>query len=157
MKALDNGKYGAKVQSWSKANPREVLFHIINKMSGSERQDIFDAFWRQIKSDDDMLMTVAAYWFANNYYSLLDQSDVKKKRKVLSLREIKKRIKKRTSTIIFLDMIMPSGRKLRNSTGRECSRAGGLFLAIARAIKPTDVVGHKLSEIDVKRIFESIK
>lgn len=156
MKALDNGRYGAKVQSWSKSNPREILLGVINKMPGRERQEIFDEFWEKVKLDEAILMTIAGYWFTNNYYSLLDESGTRKKLNPLNIDEIKKTIKRRAAAIIFLDMVLPTGKKLRNSTGRECSKAGGLFLAIAKKVKPTDIVGRKLSEADVKKIFKSL-
>lgn len=55
----------------------------------------------------------------------------------------------RIRKIILLDITLPNGKRLREATGAECSKAGGFFMEVARHIKPTQVVDKHLSLIHI--------
>lgn len=61
-------------------------------------------------------------------------------------------LKARLRAVILLDLTLPDGKKLREATGAECTRAGGFFAAVAKSIKPTEVVDRKLTEADLQNI-----
>lgn len=54
--------------------------------------------------------------------------------------------------LLLLDLIMPSGKRLREATGAECTRAGGFYAEIAKRIKPTQTVDRNLTEGDLQNI-----
>ena len=53
----------------------------------------------------------------------------------------------------LLDFVMPNGKPLRSSTGKECADAGGWFAKIAKAVKPNQKVGAVLDEAQVRKLF----
>lgn len=61
-------------------------------------------------------------------------------------------MKAKVRGIILLDLVLPNGKALRDATGAECAKAGGFFEAVAKAIKPTQVVDRHLSEADLQNI-----
>ena len=60
--------------------------------------------------------------------------------------------KARVRKVILLDLEMPDGKKLRHATGAECPKAGGFYAAIAKHLKPTQVVDRHLGEGDLQNI-----
>ncbi len=56
-------------------------------------------------------------------------------------------------TARLLDFTLPTGKALRDSTGKECAKAGGWLSKISESIKPGEVVGKVLSEADVRKLL----
>lgn len=54
--------------------------------------------------------------------------------------------------VVLLDLVLPSGKALRNATGAECAKAGGFYADVAKSIKPTQVVDRHLTEGDLQNI-----
>lgn len=54
--------------------------------------------------------------------------------------------------VVLLDMPMPNGKLLRDSTGADCVKAGGFYAAVGKAIKPQQVVDRQLTEGDLQNI-----
>lgn len=61
-------------------------------------------------------------------------------------------LKSKVRSVILLDLIMPNGKALRDATGAECAKAGGFYAAVAKSIKPTQVVDRHLTEGDLQNI-----
>lgn len=59
-------------------------------------------------------------------------------------------------TVILLDLELPNGKTLRQSTGAECAKAGGFFAEVAKHIKATEVVDKHLTETDLQNIKRRI-
>ncbi len=61
--------------------------------------------------------------------------------------------------MVFLDLLMPNGKKLRHCTGLECKQMGGIFGAALNAVGALVgdelIVGDKLNEAEVAGIFAS--
>lgn len=58
--------------------------------------------------------------------------------------------------VILLDLELPNGKTLRQSTGAECAKAGGFFAEVAKHIKATEVVDKHLTETDLQNIKRRI-
>lgn len=56
--------------------------------------------------------------------------------------------------IILLDMVTPSGKKLRDLTGRECGGLGGWFAKLADKVKPTQKVGSVFTETALRELWQ---
>ncbi|WP_414461781.1 hypothetical protein [Hyphomicrobium sp. DY-1] len=61
-------------------------------------------------------------------------------------------MKAKVRSVVLLDLLLPNGKALRDATGAECAKAGGFFVDVAKAIKPTQVVDRHLSEGDLQNI-----
>jgi hypothetical protein len=70
------------------------------------------------------------------------------KRKVVA-----KRTLERAAPIVLMNLPTPGGKALRDCTGAECTRFGGWFKDIGKAIKPNEKVGKALSETDLQNLY----
>lgn len=61
-------------------------------------------------------------------------------------------MKAKIRSVVLLDLVLPTGKALRDSTGAECEKAGGFYAEIAKHLKPTQVVDRHLSENDLQNI-----
>jgi hypothetical protein len=158
----DLGIYGAKRQSMKKASPRDILFKLMQDYPSATESDLCKRHKDAIIDDPDQFDAIHAYWFANNYRSLQVKQtftpDAVAKRKISAKKEISKTvavIKTRAVRMVLLDMTMPNGKLLRDSTGKDCAKAGGWLAKIAKTIKPTDVVGKVLSESQIRKLWQA--
>ena len=55
--------------------------------------------------------------------------------------------------IVLLNLVLPSGKMLKDSTGAECAGAGGWYTKIASRVAPDEVVGNVLSEEQLRKIL----
>jgi len=159
------GVYGAKVQSWRHANPRDILKRIIDEHPNEDKAFIFREFKEQIRDDEDVISAIIEYWFSNNYHSLMgdrpERRAQRQEERAERAREREKKteamaeiIKERAKKLVILDMVMPNGKLLRDCTGEDCIKAGGWFHKIAARLKnPTDVVGRVFSEKRLRQIW----
>lgn len=165
---LNTGIYGAKVQSWGKSNPRDILMTAISENRTANKAQLLTIVRDALLSDDhiDSLYAVIEYWFSNNYHSIVSQKsedadDIKQRlSKVRSAEEekIKTNIQAKIRDevkIILMEMIMPSGKTLRKSTGRECAMAGGWLNEVSKLIAPDEVVGDRLTEEEISEVLRS--
>lgn len=159
MSNLDTGVYGAKVQSWRKANPRDMLKQILDKNPDLNKTEAFDLFYLQASDDPEIVQSIMEYWFVNNYHSLVHSYIPRINTKQIQeekAKEIKEKVKQKIveeAKIMLMDLILPNGKQLRHCTGQDCRRAGGWFLKIANKIRPREIVGTMLSEEDVRRLY----
>lgn len=159
MESVATGVYGAKVQSWRRSNPRDLLKRMIDEMPGADKSALLSV-WRDLirqPDNEDHLDAIIEYWFSNNYHSLVDQPRSRlpatKAQHRAAVSATTAVIKERATRMVLLDMVMPNGKALRDCTGRDCQRVGGWLSKIAAKIKPGEKVGAKLSEAQVRRLF----
>lgn len=157
MTQLDTGTYGAKVQSWRRANPRDLLKRLIDESPKAGKESLFKTFRDQLRGTDgeEFLDSVIEYWFANNYHSLTERTAPDRAAKRATVDEIKGKVKARIqqeAKIILLDMVLPNGKPLRDCTGKECAKAGGWLTKVAGKVKPNELVGAVLSEAQVRKL-----
>ena len=164
MSMIDVGTYGAKRQSMKRGSPRDLLKRLIEDNSGLGEPDILKLFRSEVLDNPDMVDAIVEYWYANNYRSLTIRpvvaSEFKAKARVQAKAETAKRVevltkivKARAQRMVLLDMVLPNGKPLRDSTGKDCAKAGGWLSKIAAKIKPNEVVGKTLSETQVRRLM----
>lgn len=165
---LDAGIYGAKVQSWKKANPRDLLKRIVEDNPDLDKSALLSALRDEVLSVNgpEYLDSIIEYWFSNNYHSLaiagrqtssVSMRTVRARTEATAARimeNVQTRIREEAE-MILLDMMLPSGKALRDATGRDCTEAGGWFLRIAEEVKPNQKVGAVLSEDHVRTLWKS--
>src|SRR4030095_2232893 len=130
------------------------------------RDAIAALFWEEVREDFDCLKTITLeYWLPNNYQQLIkprrNQSRksrpfVRAQAKASVTSSIQKKIKSGIK-IALLGMKMPNGKELRNCTGRECeqlsTKVGSWLERVAAKLEPSEIVGDKLSESDLRRLY----
>lgn len=162
---LDTGTYGAKVQSWRKSNPRDILKRLLEENPRADKPALLASLRAELLADDriDYLDAVIEYWFANNYHSLVEAPatpaarQAAKAEKAAKVEAIKEKVKTRIreeAELILLDLVIPGGKALRDATGRDCAKAGGWFAAIAERVKPGQKVGAAMSEADLRALWK---
>ncbi|MUO30825.1 MULTISPECIES: hypothetical protein [Rhizobium/Agrobacterium group] len=161
---LDAGTYGAKVQSWKRYNPRELLIRVMDDHAGADKQAILSALRDALLLDDgpDYLDAIIEYWFSNNYNSIVTRPSLTVERKTtVSLKAradtLKAKVKAKIieeAKMILMDMIMPNGKPLRDCTARDCEAAGGWLQSLASLVPPDEKVGSALTENDVRKAFQ---
>jgi hypothetical protein len=157
---FNTGTYGAKRQSYSKASPRDLLKRLMGEHVGVAEHDLMKMFMELVRDDHDYLDAIVEYWFANNYRSTVRRPTAPISPKTSAAHaarvdKIKAAIKVKATRMVLLEMILPNGKTLAASTGRDCSKAGGWLAKIAKSIKPADVVGVVLSEAEVSKLFNA--
>jgi hypothetical protein len=166
MEPLETAVRGAKIQSFRKSSPRDVLRRIISEEPDASKSQLLTMCRDEILKDEDMVESVIEYWFSNNYHSLIGPTARPTSFSSRQLREsrietaktaIVERIEERAQ-MILLDMIMPNGKALKECSGKECASLGkriSPWLArISKAVPPSKLVGDVLSEERVRQIYQ---
>ncbi len=129
-----------------------------NAMRGGNRKDGKDAFLKEMLSDPYYTELLAADYFermsstykavgTENNYAVVREARQRQRAQVYT------KLKSRIANVVLLDLMLPSGKTLRESTGAECKRAGGFFDLVASHLKPTQVVDKHLSESDLRNLW----
>ena len=163
MTSLDvaPGTYGAKRQSFAKANPRDLLLEVLRK-NPSELEEVVKERVRSLMTPEHM-EAVFDYWFANNYRSSLGMPSQRIKRSRAArdvVQRLATKIKTRHTKVlhqILMTQPLSTGRSIGDSTFEDCRREGGWLLAVARKGKPHQIVRDVLSEADLSKIWQKAK
>jgi hypothetical protein len=162
MTHVDTGITGAKRQSWSHDNPRDVLKSIIEQNGRAAKEELLEIFTRTLfeKGNRALMETVIEYWFANNLHSLLNSdSNLREQFTKPQVSKIKEQIRERikiAAGVILMDMIMPNKKKLRDCSGTECAAVGGWLSIVATRMPPSATVGKTFSEQDLRGMLAEI-
>lgn len=169
MTMIDTGTYGAKVQSWRKANPRQLLRETIEAHPKMSKERCFAKFLDALNNHDDadaLKEGIIEYWFSNNYHSLIETPpavmEQRERQKQSLTGKIKAQVKERIqeeAALMLLDLTLPNGKALRDCTGGECAALGkkmGSWLGkLAKAVKADQLVGEVLTEDQVRAYYKS--
>jgi len=165
MTHIDQGTLGAKRQSWRQGNPRELLKRIIDELGTTDRDRLLGEFTEQalLPGNRPILETVLEYWFSNNLNSLMERSTLASSRTLARARtrerteQVSKDIVRQLTVVaghMLLDLMLPHGKALKETTGSECLAIGGWLAHIGGKMKPDDLVGAVYSEEQLRKIFE---
>lgn len=168
MEQMNIGTIGAKRQSWSGTNPRDLLKSVMDENPGADRPVIFKLFRERLREDnesEDYVDTIIEYWLANNYYSLVGPSrSIQATTRIGAVTEAANEIRTRVASkikesakIVLLELVMPNGKQLRECTGKECrelsARVGEWLLHVSERVKARQTVGDVLTEADLQEIY----
>lgn len=156
MENLNIGVQGRKVESWNPVDGRSIVKTVIEAHGDLDQPAQFEAFWNMVKDNEAILRSVAQYYFANTSRSLVVPPAPRAARPLIEA--MKAEIKARATKMVLLDLMLPNGKKLRDTTGGECADLGvkvGAWLANLAARVPVDeLVGQVLEETEVRQIYE---
>lgn len=159
MTDMSTGVYGAKVQSWRRANPRNLLRCLMEENPKSGKDEIFRKFRSELKgrNRDDLISSIVEYWLTNNYHSLIPKDKTSREKRRSDIDQMKSSMKVNAVKMVLMDLPMFNGKRLRDCTGKDCRKAGGWLTKIASMINAKDIVGQVMSESDLRRIFKEEK
>ena len=164
----------------AKKNPLALLNELKESYPTAEH-DRIKTQWRAIVENDYDYLSAALDNAFTNYLRRLDSSsiqlvpdlpkepDTKKEPPKETLAERRARLKaedeelkkqaelniEKFAEFIFMEMILPNGKKLCDATSEECGKAGGFYVAISKLVKPGHTVSQDLSEDDLRKIFRA--
>jgi hypothetical protein len=155
------GKTGAKRQSFAAANPRDVLLRVIKR--SEDEEDARHKCWSVVSKDPNLIRTIYEYWFGNNYQSAVRETRGQKKKRrtkaeiaadVEQMRaHVDRHIEYKVS-IKLLNMIMPSGKFLADSTREELAPLSGWVERIVDRLQPGQTVAQAgLTERDLRSLY----
>lgn len=160
------GTTGAKRQSWRRDNPRAVLKRVIDENPEMSEEENLAECWDVMHLDQAQLRTVFEYWHANNYRALIKaapdpvRSQTRRQERAAKTQAFADKVKgqiKAQVRIVLLDMILPSGKPLRDSTREELLIVGGWAVRIADQLQPNQTVAEAgLSERQLRTLYGKV-
>jgi hypothetical protein len=57
------------------------------------------------------------------------------------------------SNIVLMNLELPNGKALKDSTFSECAKAGGFFSKVAKMGKPNAIVGKTMDEAALRKVW----
>jgi len=146
---------------------KTLLKSVLREDSRASEKQCFDTFYIRLQQNADALKEVAADWFVRNYarleiiepqkHSVAVVERQAAERKMVGANQASKErgiLHKAKAAIIdcLLDFVLSDGKQLRFATFGDCARDGGWLLAVAKCGRPNEIVGKKLTEIDLRNL-----
>lgn len=147
----------------------DVLRQIrLNNKSGSEREH-FNAFYAAVAGKPDLVKEALTVWFRANYgkYTVEKvkhgvayvprvvqqplEAEIKNATDKVEARKVAVQSIARN---VLLDFTMVNGKPLRHATFADCARTGGWLVAVSKLGKGNEVVGRKLTEEDLQKVWK---
>lgn len=145
----------------SVSNPMELL-NTLRERNPTESFERQFTKWRQLVERNDKHLTSALLYAFRNYWSALDRdqraerrSEIWKSEQVKEKAEQEQQVQqlvKQVKTIVLMDMMLPNGKKLRDASFADCTKAGGWYRKIAKKGRPHQIVGAVLTEEQLRTI-----
>lgn len=149
---VDIGTTGAKVASWEHDNPRNLVLLLRQQYPDADEQVLAQHLRDRVLDDDSEYLLPILRYFVRVTLRALEPRPHTRKSTREEVEQTKRKIESR-----LLDFIMPNGKTLANSSGAECAHAGGWLAAIAKHVKPDQIVGDVLDEAALRRMFKQAR
>lgn len=160
---------GKRAERGDPGNPVDLLKEVVEANPGATTDEIYEEFKDRLLEveNDAHLDIVIMSWFGTAYSKLTaPKPDVRKeaearvRRKAefrASVEAVKATAQQRMAKIVLSDMVLPHGKAVKYSTGRECAQLGpkvGEWLSrVAGELRPNQVVGKALSEDRLQELY----
>lgn len=117
---------------------------LLDQNPNAGREELFSQFQTALKLRPSLQRPVDWYFFAGMLGDL--KNSPKRRPDPLDVEKEKSELSRRLHNRVLMDVLLPNGKKLRDSTFRACAEAGGWFGKIAAMGKPDQIVGAILTE-----------
>ncbi len=142
---VDQGRTGAKRQSWRKGHVRDVLAKVVDDNPTAKEDEIGEKCWHIFNGNVEQLRTIFEYWFANNYRSLVtvkpSTAEVRDKtaERVAVLKRqhdevVDRKIRQEVKTLLMI--MLPIGKTVRDATREELTGHSNVLSRWASLLKP---------------------
>lgn len=153
---LNKGVSGVKRSSWKRIHFRDLALKVCEEHPDSNVEELAESFLSELERFPDYMESIAVYIMANVRASLNirrsegSRQDPRTAAAAAAVGNLTKKIVAR----VLLDFQMPSGKTLRESTGGDCMKAGGWLKAVGLAAGKSAIVGDKLTEDQLQKLFK---
>jgi hypothetical protein len=145
----------------------EVMRRTIANHGTDSRKAAFDEFVAILRDKPTSAIALAEYYFerefpkwavdsSGNGSTVVVPPEVRAAERIVRKADVEQeavRIARRVRNMVLMDLVLPTGKKLRESTFADCAKAGGWFSEIAKHGKPNQAVDKKLTEDDLQNIW----
>lgn len=142
----------------ARKNPTELLRQMREADRTASPEHLFRKWCDIVRDDDDYLSAALHHAFTNINTTLeRDENKTPPTAKQTAERRASEQakvsaLKERVAKIVLMNIMLPTGKLLRESTFADCKKAGGWFAKVAAKGKPNQVVGRTLSEVDLQKL-----
>jgi hypothetical protein len=144
------GIKGVTRSTWRDATHlRGMLLKLITQNPDATRDDLEEMYLAKAKKKSALVDEALRRAFDNDLARVQQPARPQRRTSATDVAAVADNVK----SIVLLDLILPTGKALRDSTGKECNRAGGWLMKVAERVGDRGVVGEKLSEADLAAIF----
>lgn len=150
---IDMGYQGAKRSSWSRLHYRDLALKICQEHNDASIEELAQFFLDALRDHPEFLDSIAVYIMANVKASLSPPRSRPGKNSSIEA-DVIKSVARKAMEIVFMELQMPSGKTLGKSTGAECMKIGGWLSAVGKKVGKTGIVGKKLTEAELKKMFK---
>lgn len=160
-----NASYGGpSIHKTERLNPTEVLISLIDENPSASRDVLKREFYERVHNDEDYLRPIIEYFFIN----AMNGIDGAKRRKRVPNSERAARIEaikieatklaEKIKSVVILDLVLPHGKTVRESTFGECGKLGGLFFRkLSKLGRPKQVVGKHVTDQQADDLYKQIQ
>lgn len=156
----------AATRRTAKGNPLEMLAALRTRHRTDGFEAIYELWLAAVERDKEAYACMSMYAF-RNYWSTLDRNDradmnrqAEQKPHWARRAEAQATTSKeagakaeRTYKMALLQLTLPSGKSLEESTFADCAKAGGFFTRVSKLGKPTQVVGQTVTEDQLQALL----
>jgi hypothetical protein len=136
----------------AKRNPTEIMRRLIEDDPNASFDRIFKSWWREVKDDPDCFEAIGIHAGTNIWVSLTRQrrAPARPTAAQAAEREIKvASAVQKILSVLTLDFVMPNGMALRDCTGTQVAKFGGIFAKIGQKAGKR-LVGEALTDAQIK-------
>jgi hypothetical protein len=151
---LDRGMIGSKRSSWKKVHFRDLALKVVEEHKDSSIEELARYFIEELQRYPDYIESIAIYIMANVRASLEARGGRPRGSGVSNNKGLEK-LAKKVAAKVLMDYVLPDGKMLRDATGAECVAAGGWLKQVGEKVGAANIVGKKLTEADLRRLFRS--
>lgn len=146
----------------------DVFREAMERKPGASRKEALDYFVARMKAEPVYLEELAVDYFGRMAaaWTVRDEKQGYSFGRTVDLKVVRERraksaaraaaaytdLKAKVRAVVLLDLMLPNGKALRHATGAECEKAGGFYAAVAKHLKPTQVVDRHLTEANLQDI-----
>ena len=149
---IDRGNQGAKRASWMKVHYRDLALKLCEENPGMTVEELAELFLEQLNKHPAYMRSIAIYVMANTRAALVPKTKGGGRGNNNLEANVVKRVAAKAMTAL-MDTIMPTGKTLAESTGAECTRAGGWLADVGKVVGPKGIVGRKLTEKELRELW----
>lgn len=151
VETVNKGKQGNKRASWIKVHYRDLALKICEENPSGSLDELAELFLEQLKKYPAYMQSIAIYVMANTRASLTP------KRGDSGMFNYESRVVQQVAAKVvtaLMGLQMPNGKPLSECTGAECISAGGWFEKIGKRVGSRGIVGEKLTEDDLQKMWK---
>jgi len=133
---------------------RGLLLRLVQENPDAGREEVEPLFVAKVEMSAALIEEAARYAFDNHWKAV---TGPKRKPAAKITAAAVAAVAENVRRVVLLDLVLPCGKKLRDATGKECKQAGGWYIKVGDKVGDRGIVGAKLDEATVGKIYAGAK